>query len=594
MTEASNTVRFLHDEDYGAPFDTRTLDHQSMVFMGGRLTESLNDGWRFVIDPFDTGLRQHWYRDEAVPAAERGMPWDFQPDHGAPVELPACWNLQEPELRHYEGTVWYTRWFDYAPSVDGERVVLRIGAANYDTKVFLNGRFLGNHLGGSTPIFVELTDGLAARNRLQLCVNNTRTLDRVPMRHFDWFNYGGVHRDVALLRLPPVFIRDLFVRLAPDDAGVIEVDVTLSDRSAEILVFEIPELAVSATIALRGGAGTARIPAQPDLWSPDSPKLYDVVARCGADEVRDRIGFRQVTVDGTQVLLNGEPVFLCGICVHEDDEALGRVRTEEDARRMLATAKELGCNFLRLTHYPHHEMVAQLADEAGILLWEELPVYWAVAFDNPATLADAENQLLELIKRDRNRASVVVWSIGNENADTDARLAFKTKLAETARAHDPTRLISAACLINKGNYRLEDRLAAVIDIVAINEYYGWYEPDMDGLAQTLTAYDLDKPLFISEVGAGALTGWDGSETELFSEAYQAAVYRGQIELLRGCAALCGLSPWLLYDFRTERRQNAFQQGWNRKGLIGADKATRKAAFAVLQGFYRERGGFSGA
>lgn len=271
--------------------------------------------------------------------------------------------------------------------------------------------------------------------------------------------------------------------------------------------------------------------------------------------------------------------------MHEDDETLGRVRTEEDVRRLFATARELGCNFLRLAHYPHHEMVARLADEAGFLLWEELPVYWAIAFDNQATCADAENQLTELIKRDRNRASVIVWSIGNENADTDQRLTFKRKLAATARRHDPTRLISAACLINKSNYQLEDRLADSLDIVAINEYYGWYEPDMEGLKHTLANYSLDKPLFISEVGADALTGHHGAETDLFTEDCQAAVFREQVRLMADFPALCGLSPWLLYDFRTERRQNIFQKGWNLKGLVAADKSTKKAAFAILRDFY---------
>ncbi len=586
MNEVSNTVSFLHDEGYDKAFDTRNLSHETMLFMGGRPTEKLNDGWLFTVDPFDTGLRQHWYRDDSLDARQRQEPWDFQPDFGAPINLPASWNMQEERLRYYEGAVWYTRWFDHEPHRKGERLFLRIGAANYEAKIFLNGRFLGSHLGGSTPVFVELSEGLEDRNRLQLYVNNTRTLDHVPMRHFDWFNYGGIHRDVELVRLPRIFFRDAFIRLAPNEQGMILVDIHLSDQVSGTALLTIPALDIATEISVHDGIGGARIAAQPDLWSPGSPSLYDMEIRFGDDTVRDRIGFRTVAVDGTTVLLNGAPIFLRGICVHEDDAQLGRVRTEADIRRTLATARELGCNFLRLAHYPHHERVAQLADDAGIMLWEELPVYWAIAFDNPATYADAENQLLELIKRDRNRASVIVWSIGNENADTDARLAFKQNLAATARRHDPTRLISAACLINKTNFRLEDRLAETLDIVAINEYYGWYEPDMTGLEHTLAAYDIDKPLFISEVGADALAGHHGGEADLFTEDCQAAIYREQIRRLANFPALCGLSPWLLYDFRSDRRQNTFQQGWNRKGLIAADKTTRKAAFAVLQAFYK--------
>ena len=148
--------------------------------------------------------------------------------------------------------------------------------------------------------------------------------------------------------------------------------------------------------------------------------------------------------------------------MHEDDAKLGKVITEDDLRRRYAHAKEMGCNFVRLAHYPHHERAVELADEVGLLVWAEIPVYWAIDFANPATERDAQNQLVELIRRDRNRASVAIWSVGNENADTDARLAFMKGLAETARAEDPTRLVAAACLVNHAKLKIEDRLAAYL------------------------------------------------------------------------------------------------------------------------------------
>jgi beta-glucuronidase len=335
------------------------------------------------------------------------------------------------------------------------------------------------------------------------------------------------------------------------------------------------------------GRGDAELEAAPACWSPAQPQLYEIVVEAGGDRVSDRVGLREISAQGTEVLLNGEPVFLRGICVHEDDERTGRVTSREDIARRLAHAKELGCNFLRLAHYPHHEWVAQMADEAGIMLWEEIPVYWAVDFGNAATLCDATNQLSELILRDRNRASVIIWGVGNENADTDRRLHFMSSLAKTARALDGTRLVSAACLIDKKARRIADRLAAELEVIGINEYYGWYDPDFDELAAIGRNSSPGKPVIVTETGGDALSGLHGPETVLTTEEHQAWIYRNQIARLCEIGFVCGMTPWVLYDFRSLRRQNSYQRGHNIKGLIARDKRTKKKAFATLQAFYRE-------
>jgi beta-glucuronidase len=304
-------------------------------------------------------------------------------------------------------------------------------------------------------------------------------------------------------------------------------------------------------------------------------------AQFGADHVVDRVGFRDIRVQGHDILLNGVPIFLRGVCVHEDDEILGKVTNDADIRRRFTHAKELGCNFLRLAHYPHHERVAEIADEVGLLLWAEIPVYWAIDFANPDTYADAENQLLELITRDRNRASVIIWCVGNENADTNARASFMSRLAEAARRADPTRLVSAACLINRSTFTIEDRLASHLDVIGLNEYFGWYEPDFSGLERLLANSHPDRPVVISEVGADALAGHRGGLRELFTEDCQAEIYRRQFDIIAKANWLRGFCPWLLYDFRSARRQTRFQRGFNRKGLIAEDKATKKLAFGVI-------------
>jgi len=581
---ADNALHALHDEGYDRAFNTQSLNAQTLIFTGGRQGRSLDGNWFFCVDLLDTGLRQKWFALPPGRPEDRTEPWDYDPRAGETVPVPSCWQMLKEKWYFFEGSAWYSRPVTMDPLDPGRRRFLRIGAAQYDCKVFVNGQFMGNHYGGSTPFCVELTDALApGENWIMLCVNNTRTRDRVPMRNTDWFNYGGVYREVTLHETPQTVIRELFVRLE-DDAIVVGV---VADGPAMTARLEIPDLDVDEGITLADGRGTARIAANPVLWSPETPQLYAVVCTAGGDRVTDRVGFRTIERRGTEIVLNGRPVFLRGISVHEDDATTGKVTTDTDLRRRFADARAMGCNFLRLAHYPHHERAAEIADELGLLLWEEIPVYWAIDFDNSQTLRDATNQLRELIRRDRNRASVVIWSIGNENPDTDARLAFMRHLADTARTEDPTRLVAAACLVNHARLKIEDRLAAHIDLVGLNEYYGWYDEDFDELRRIGENSNPDRPVIISETGADG-DHEAGPARGLFSLDYQADVYRKQIATLRDLDYVKGMSPWILYDFRVERRQNVFQRGWNRKGLIAADKTTRKPAFDVLAAHYAER------
>lgn len=581
---AENALQALHDEGYDAPFNTQSLNADTLIFTGGRQGRSLDGDWFFCVDLLDTGLRQKWFALPQAAPEDRIEPWDYDPRAGETVPVPSCWQMLKEKWYFFEGSGWYSRAVTLDARAPGQRRFLHIGAAQYDCKVFVNGQFMGNHYGGSTPFCVELTDALEpGENWIMLCVNNSRTRDRVPMRNTDWFNYGGVYREVTLYETPATVIRDLFLRL---DGDTIAADVT-ADGPADSARLEIPGLGIDVTIPLTDGQGQARIPARPDLWTPDTPHLYDVTCTAGGDRVTDRVGFRTVERRGTDILLNGKPLFLRGISVHEDDATTGKVTSEADLRRRFAHARDLGCNFLRLAHYPHHDRAARIADEMGFLLWEEIPVYWAIDFANPDTLRDATNQLRELIRRDRNRASVAIWSIGNENPDTDARLDFMRRLADTARAEDPTRLIAAACLVNHARLRIEDRLAQHIDVIGLNEYYGWYDEDFDELRVIGENSDPDRPVIVSETGADG-DHEAGPDRGLFSLAYQAEVYEKQIATLRRLDYVKGMSPWILYDFRVERRQNVFQRGWNRKGLIAADKTTRKPAFDILAAYYAER------
>ena len=578
----------LHDESYADAFARGRVGAATLVTVAGRTVEPLDGEWCFAIDPHDEGLRQKWYADEPTPVSEWTAPRDYDDGSWQTAPVPSCWNMLRPEWRYYEGGAWYTRTLEHKPGDAGDRIVLHVGAAAYEARVFLNGAFLGAHRGASTPFCIELTGHLRpGPNRLQIQVDNGRRADRVPMRHTDWFNYGGLYRSVALLRLPPVFIRNFGVALVPGSGfRRVAVDVALSDPVDGTATVAIDGLLPPSPIPVAAGRGRVELDLAPELWSPDSPRLYGVTLRFGTDSVADRIGFREIAVAGERILLNGRDITLRGVSVHEDDLVHGKTSGEADIRRRYADAKALGCNFLRLAHYPHDPRAAAIADEVGLMLWSEIPVYWAIDFANPDTYEDAANQLAELIARDRNRASTILWGVGNENADTDARLSFMARLAALARRLDPTRLVTAACLIDRERFAIADRLAEHLDVIGLNEYFGWYEPSFDGLRRLLANSAPGKPVVISEFGADAVAGLRGGERELFTEDCQEAVYREQLAILATAPYVRGMTPWILYDFRTERRQTAFQRGWNRKGLIAEDKSTRKRAFAVLAAHYR--------
>ncbi|MGG5822425.1 glycoside hydrolase family 2 protein [Falsiroseomonas sp. HW251] len=582
MNDAEDPFAHLHDEAYDAALVARRATAATLVLPQGRPVIPLDGTWRLTLDLFEEGLRQRWYDYDDAPPERWDTPRDWQWDAGEPAPVPGCFTLLRPELLHYEGAVWYIRDFD-AEAAGDDAVLLQFGAAAQRAEIFLNGIHLGGHLGGSTPFTLDATAALRpGRNRLMVMVENARRPDRVPMRHFDWFNHGGLHRSVALMRVPRLHLRHFAAWL---DRGGIRVRARLSARRDATARIRIPALGLDAALPIVAGEGEILLPADPPRWSPASPTLLDVEVSLGGDVLRDRIGFRDIRTEGTRILLNGEDLVLCGACVHEDDVATGRCTDPADIARRIAHARELGANFLRLTHYPHDERVARACDEAGLLLWAEIPVYWAIDFANPATLADARNQLEELIARDANRASVILWGVGNENADTDARLHFMATLAAAAKSADPSRLVTAACLINRETFRIEDRLADHLDVIGLNEYFGWYEQGFQGLQRLLANSRPDRPVIISETGADALAGYRDPAAPLFSEERQVAFYEGQAAALERATYVRGIAAWLLYDFRSLRRQTLPQGGFNRKGVIAEDKATRKLGFAALAALF---------
>ena len=569
-----------------------------------RSSLSLNGTWRVIPDPYETGLRGRYFLNRKPASKSALVEYDF--DSAWPLEVPGDWNSEREDLRFYEGPVWYERSFLYHKRPDS-RVFLYFGGANYAARVYLNGKELGEHEGGFTPFNFEATNTLVdGANFVVVEVNDTRRVEAVPSLDMDWWNFGGLTRDVALVEVPEKFIENYSLHLTKGSLTDLEGWVQVAGAAGERVNLDIPEAHIQQT-APTNSAGRAlfHFSAKLELWSPENPRLYQVVFHAGKDSMTDEIGFRSVEARGSQILLNGKPLFLRGVNLHEQAPFRdGRAFSEEDERILLGWAKELGCNFVRLAHYPHNEHAIRLADKIGLLVWEEIPVYWGNAWENPATLENAEAQMREVIARDRNRAAVILWSLSNETPVSPARTSFLTQLASFTRAQDDTRLVTSAMLsrpqfaahpentAERGSVEsiiFDDPLGEVLDVLGINEYVGWYVGKPEDADHLQWKIRWPKPVIISEFGAEALAGFHADAETRFSEEYQSRVYQHQLGMMPRVPALAGMTPWLLMDFRSPRRALAGLQDYhNRKGLL-SDRGQKKQAFYLLQKFYRDLG-----
>ena len=577
-----------------------------------RTTTSLNGAWHYIVDPYENGFYNYRYEPfenqtnpgngafftNAKPSSPSDLiEYDF--DQMDTLQVPGDWNSQKEKLYYYEGSLWVKTAFDYSKKKTDNRVFVYIGAANYQSDVYLNGQKLGRHIGGFTPFHFEATDLLREKNNFLIVkIDNKRKKEGVPTLNTDWWNYGGITRDVQLVETAATYIADYFIQLNPQNPNQIKGTIQLDGAALESqnIQLSIPELGISKTIITdEKGSATVAIEHQKiKYWSLDSPTLYTLNIKTNTDEITDQIGFRTIQTKGADILLNGEPIFLKGISIHEESPLRGgRGNSKEDAEQLLKWAKELGCNYVRLAHYPHNENMLRLADQMGILVWEENPVYWTIDWENEATFENAKQQLTELIDRDKNRASVILWSMANETPNNAARNTFLKRLATFAKAKDPTRLISAALeqksVEGKPLVRtIHDPFASVVDVLSFNQYIGWYDGGVDKCATISWEIEQNKPVIISEFGAGAKFGLHGEKTARWTEEYQAYLYQESLKMIDQIDQLRGLSPWILIDFKSPRRVlPGIQDDWNRKGLL-SEKGEKKQAFYVLQNYYQTK------
>lgn len=558
---------------------------------------SLNGDWHYLVDVQECGyygyrrekLRNGFFRNAKPKQPEDLIEYDF--DKAETMPIPSDWNTRDERLFFYEGTVWFHRSFNYLPKA-GRRTLLYFGAVNYEAIVFVNGQEVGQHIGGFTAFNFDVTDLLKdGENFITVKVDNKRSRSSVPTLIFDWWNYGGITRDVMLVDVATTYIENYSLQLNRKNTKQLDFSLQLNEKIAgQQIVLNIPELKIKQTLTTDANGQIAAVlkTKKLQLWSPETPKRYQVELSLNGETLKDEIGFRTIETRGKQLLLNGRPVFLKGISIHEEKPyGGGRANGSGDAYTLLTWAKELGCNFVRLAHYPHNEYMVREAERMGLMIWSEIPVYWTIDWTNDNTYANASRQLNDMIRRDQNRCNVIIWSIANETPHSAERDLFLSRLSKQAHDMDSTRLVSMAMeVLSAANYhnKLQDNMNQYVDVISFNQYIGWYR-DVKAAAKMTWEIPYDKPVIISEFGGGAKYGLHGAKNQRWTEEFQENLYRENTAMLDKIEGLAGTTPWILKDFRSPRRLlTDVQDYYNRKGLF-SDKGEKKKAFYVLKEWY---------
>jgi beta-glucuronidase len=625
-----------------------------MGWIDSRQSMNLNGDWHYIVDPMNNGLPEESFFGgfpQNKLSSEGFELIEYHFENASTMQIPGAWNAHDKSLFFYRGPIWFYKKFNFSQLSDNS-THLYIGASNFNTKVFLNGDIVGSFNGGYTSFNFDITGYLQdGPNILIIQVDNTLSKDSVPTKKTDWWPYGGILGDVLLISTPELFIQNAYLQLSELSTKELLFKAQLNLPDQHTVKLSIPELGIEKEfISNSAGLVMERFKIDElELWSTNSSKLYSVHIESGEDKISDNIGFRDINVIGKKIFLNGEEIKFRGISMHaEPISEEGFAFSKDHFKKLINAAKSLNVNFIRAAHYPYTRHLAKLCDEAGILLWEEIPVYWNINWANPETEAVAESMLSQLIKRDWNRASIVIWSLGNETPFSPERMKFMLNQKQTATTLDSSRLISAALLSgNAEQFRslvyflakeglrhdfvlpeekaifknivgqmkslyqdydhffinIDDPLAEYLDVIAYNEYFGWYYTsflvDQIGVRESTLRQlmfkimptikiksEFNKPIHISEFGAGAKINYPYKD-QIWSEEYQNKVYEHQLEMIKNNPQIQGISPWILKDFRSMMRPLAdVQDYYNRKGLID-ERGRKKKAFDTLADFYAE-------
>jgi len=568
--------------------------------------------------------RQQWWKKPSKPNSIFPC-WD--PEGLWDIQVPGTWKTQFPELKWYDGHAVYFREFEARPAGPDQEAFLVFDGIVYASEIILNGHLLARHDWGYSGFQVRVTEVLSEKNQLFVLVDNLLSKDRVPGEIYDWNNDGGIINGVKLIYVPATYIENFktSTHLAAD-AVWIDVEVHLASRdlaAREKVQIKIAELGLETTLEVNAGASSVasfEIPRRSiRLWCPEDPKLYETELITRHERLTDEIGFREIRTEGRRLILNGEPIRLYGSSIHSEFPDTGRSATPEGIERIVKAAKELGLNFLRCAHYPYAEIFGRAMDRAGLLWWEEVPAYWIFNIREEAMSALACGMLEDTIRRDWNRASLIIWSISNEccyrnpEDPREHNYAYWFKAAALIRRLDPGRLISCAEAQNlvsldipwdpgtndlfagasatQGTHRPmhPDELYQLFDILAANLYVG--EPGEEEVhyprfVKIFRRYN--KPLMLSEFGSMSLLGADVPPDRLGSEVRHSLMIKKAYDIFERLPELVGYAPWILADGRAPIHWRWYNQGtgYFRYGFLNEKWQPKQAFFTLKEAIKR--------
>jgi beta-glucuronidase len=584
-----------------------------------RERKSLNGLWRFALDAGGTGRVESWW--------ERGLPGARE------VPVPASYNdlFAEAEVRDHVGEVWYQVLVRVPESWGSERIVLRFDAATHRAVVWVNSTQVAEHEGGYTPFEADVTEVVqpGAEHRVTVAVDNVLTWQSIPpgyveetpdgrrQRYFhDFFNYAGLHRSVWLYTRPEAHVSDISVVTGlAGSTGTVKYQVQTAgadDQEVRVVLRD----ADGAQVAKATGRSGVLTVEDVHRWRPGEGYLYELTVELweGGDRPVDAyplpVGIRTVEVDGARFLINGEPFYFTGFGKHEDSAVRGKGHDDPLMVHDFALMEWLGANSFRCSHYPYAEEVLDYADRHGIVVIDETPavginsglaggVFGAKPFTtfseetiNDATQAAHRQAIAELIARDKNHPSVVLWSIANEpESVTPESRAYFEPLAAEARRLDPSRPVGFV------NVMLAtpdvDVITDLFDVVMLNRYYGWYAQAGDlaaaerGLEAELTAWadTHGKPIVMTEYGADAMAGVHSLTPVPWTEEYQAEVLEMFHRVFDRIEAVVGEQIWNFADFATA--PGILRVDGNKKGVFTRERRPKASAHMLRRRWRRD-------
>lgn len=570
-----------------------------------RTVIDLNGIWAFKLDK-GNGFEDKWFESSLKETTSMAVPSSFN-DVGVTAEI-----------RNHVGWVWYEREFTVPSVLLSERVVLRFGSATHKAKVFVNGKLITEHVGGFTPFETEINSFLQkGKNRLTVAVNTIVDETTLPVGNyseeeiegkgkviknnpnFDFFNYAGIHRPVKLYTTPKTFIKDVTVLTTID--GTITYEVEASEQADVIIQVIDEEGMVVATAS--GAKGAVHVP-NVTLWEPLNAYLYTLKIELSqngetVDVYEQLFGVRTVEVKNSQFLINGKPFYFKGFGKHEDTDIHGRGFDEAANVLDFNLMKWIGANSFRTAHYPYSEEMMRLADREGIVVIDETPAvgvhlnFAAVLFgdrekrntwEHIGTKEAHEQVIRELVARDKNHACVVMWSVANEPAsEEEGALEYFEPLVHLTKELDPQKR-PVTIVTHQWSTPETDKIAEIIDVLALNRYYGWYVDSGDwDMVRSNIRKEFDgwrkrcpgKPIMFTEYGADTVAGLHDVDPVMFTEEFQVEFYRVNHEIFDEYNEFIGEQVWNFADFATS--QGILRVQGNKKGIFTRDRKPKAVA-----------------